>query len=176
MQVFFHTVFNLLPYHILAYGALLGTELFQSFVNTQICCGVLPMCEFVTLQKRLFPAYFQCQVGLVILTAATRPPYSIFSFIEDLWGTVVLVIALVAGTLNWAVFGPRATTAAIDRRSLQEQARSAKSTDILDSSLLRRASREFSVNHAASIHLNAISLIATVCYAFSLASSIVAES
>lgn len=63
--------------------------------------------------------YYQCQVGLVILTAATRPPYSIFSFATNPWSAAPLAIVLVAGSLNWAVFGPCISGAEIDRQSLR---------------------------------------------------------
>jgi hypothetical protein len=76
------------------------------------------MREFLTLQKRLFPVYFKCQVGLAALTAATHPPYSILSLAKDPWGTMPLVVVLVTGSLNWFVFGPRTTTASLIRRAL----------------------------------------------------------
>lgn len=74
------------------------------------------MREFLALQKRIFPAYFKCQVGLVILTAVTRPPRSILSLA---WDTVPLAIVGVTGALNWFVFGPKTTTAAVVRRGMQ---------------------------------------------------------
>lgn len=76
------------------------------------------MREFLTLQKRLFPVYFGCQVGLAALTAATRPPYSIVSLAKDWWGAAPLVVVLVTGSLNWVVYGPRTTTASFVRRAL----------------------------------------------------------
>jgi hypothetical protein len=77
------------------------------------------MREFIALQKRTFPAYFKCQVRFVILTAATRPPYSIASFTKHVWDAVPLVIVGVTGAMNWFTFGPRTTTAAVVRRTLQ---------------------------------------------------------
>lgn len=137
MVAFLDVVGNLLPYHLLSYGALLGTELYQvrplsleqasdlvtnqiqSFVNTKICYQALPMKEFITLQKRLFPIYFGTQVGLTALTAATHPPYSIFSLAQDPWSVAPLAIAGLTGCLNWFIYGPRTTTATLVRRALQ---------------------------------------------------------
>lgn len=76
------------------------------------------MREFLGLQKRIFPIYFGCQVGLAALTAVTRPPYSIVSLVQDAWSTTPLVIVLVTSTLNWFVFGPRTMTASFVRRAL----------------------------------------------------------
>lgn len=137
MVAFLDVVGNLLPYHLLSYGALLGTELYQvrllsleqasdlvtnqmqSFVNTKICYQALPMKEFIILQKRLFPIYFGTQVGLTALTAATHPPYSIFSLAQDPWSVAPLAIAGLTGCLNWFIYGPRTTTATLVRRALQ---------------------------------------------------------
>lgn len=137
MVAFLDVVGSLLPYHLLSYGALLGTELYQvrllsleqasdlvtnqmqSFVNTKICYQALPMKEFIILQKRLFPIYFGTQVGLTALTAATHPPYSIFSLAQDPWSVAPLAIAGLTGCLNWFIYGPRTTTATLVRRALQ---------------------------------------------------------
>ncbi|KAJ5586730.1 uncharacterized protein N7459_002495 [Penicillium hispanicum] len=169
MDSVLRTVGNLLPYHLLSYGALLGTELYQSFVNTKICFQALPMREFIALQKRLFPVYFGCQVSLAALTAATRPPYSILSLARDLWGAAPLAVVLVTGSLNWFVFGPRTTTASLVRRALHENQENSANAD---DGKVHRANRNFARNHAMSIHLNAIALVATIWYGFSLSSSL----
>lgn len=90
----------------------------QTFVNTKICYQALPMREFIALNKRIFPVYFGCQVGLAALTAATRPPFSIVSLAKDLWSAVPLGVVLAMGSLNWFVYGPRTTTASLVRRAL----------------------------------------------------------
>lgn len=76
------------------------------------------MREFIGLQKRLFPVYFGCQVGLAALTAATHPPYSIVSLVKDPWGAAPLAIVLVTSSLNWLVFGPRTIKTSLVRRAL----------------------------------------------------------
>ncbi|CEJ56732.1 hypothetical protein PMG11_02930 [Penicillium brasilianum] len=170
MGGFLHTIGSLLPYHLLSYGALVGTEVYQSFVNTKLCFQALPMREFLALQKRLFPVYFKCQVGLAALTAATHPPYSILSLVKDPWGAAPLVVVIIMGSLNWFVYGPRTTTASLVRRALGE--REDKATDSSEGKL-HRAYQDFARNHAMSIHLNAIALVATVWYGFSLSSTLV---
>ncbi|CAI7574938.1 unnamed protein product [Penicillium pancosmium] len=112
------TIGHLLPYHIFAYGTLLGTQLYQTFVNTKLCFKYLPMRDFLTLQKRVFPVYFASQVGLVVLTAATHPPYSIISLMNDFWSAGPLLVVLGTGGLNWAVYGPRTTTASLVRKAV----------------------------------------------------------
>ncbi|KAJ5642088.1 hypothetical protein N7490_006088 [Penicillium lividum] len=168
MDAVFQTAGNLLPYHLLCYGTLLGTQLYQSFINTKLCYKHLPMREFLGLNKRIFPVYFTCQIGLAALTAATRPPYSIFSLTMDPWSAAPLVIVLTMGSLNYFVFGPKTTTASFIRRALQEK----DDQPDVDEEKVKRVNRNFARNHAMSIHLNAIALVATVWYGFSLSHSI----
>ena len=77
------------------------------------------MREFLGLNKRIFPVYFTCQIGLAALTAATHPPYSIVSLVADLWSAAPLVIVVAMGSLNYFVFGPKTTTVSFVRRALQ---------------------------------------------------------
>ncbi|KAJ5114004.1 hypothetical protein N7456_002538 [Penicillium angulare] len=165
------TMGNLLPYHILSYGTLLGTELFQSFINTKICFHYLPMREFLALQKRIFPVYFGCQIGLAVLTAATHPPYGIISLVKDVWSVVPLGVVLGMGAVNYFVYGPKTMTASFVRRAAQE---AEKGSDDSDPARMDRVNRSFSRNHAMSIHFNAIALVATVFYGFRLSSNLLA--
>lgn len=141
------------------------------------------MREFLILQKRLFPAYFQCQLGLVALTAVTRPPYGLASFAGCVGDAVPLVLVGVTGALNYWVFGPRTTRDAFVRRAVfgrsllhrawrvcADGVDGAEST--ADEEKVTRAKKAFARNHAMSIHLNAISMVATVWYAFSMTSSL----
>lgn len=77
------------------------------------------MKEFIILQKQLFPVYFRTQVGLIALTAATHPPYSVLSLVKDPWGVCPLAIAGLMGCLNWFVYGPQTITASLVRRAIQ---------------------------------------------------------
>ncbi|KAJ5089072.1 hypothetical protein N7532_007756 [Penicillium argentinense] len=167
------TAGNILPYHLFAYGALLGTELFQTFINTKLCYKHLPMREFIALQKRVFPVYFGTQVGLAALTASTVPPFGIISCFHDKWTAIPLTVVIATGALNWAVYGPRTTTASLVRRAVHDSAGKKKNDDGVDAddqAKIHRANRGFSFNHAMSIHINAISLVATIWYGFSLSS------
>lgn len=76
------------------------------------------MREFLSLQKRVFPVYFASQVGLAALTAATHPPYSIFSLVRDPWSAAPLIVVLITGTMNWFIYGPRTTTMSLIRRAI----------------------------------------------------------
>jgi len=106
---------NLTTYHLLSYGTLLGTELFQSFVVTKLAYRALPMSAFTSLQNRIFPAYFNTQSLLMLLTILTVPPHGPVSLAQDLESFIPLGVAATLAALNWAVFGPRTRKAMLDR-------------------------------------------------------------
>lgn len=87
----------------------------QSFVMTKICFQALPMPQFTTLQKKVFPIYFKLQVGLLALTAATHPPLSLLSLSKHWWEYVPLAVALGVSGLNLVVYGPRTEKVMIER-------------------------------------------------------------
>ncbi|KAL0933311.1 uncharacterized protein CTRU02_212274 [Colletotrichum truncatum] len=180
---------TLAPYHIISYATLLGTTLFQTFVNTKVCHSALPKSAFTTLQKRIFPIYFRCQTFLLVLTALTFPPGGPASLVKEKRDWIPFAIAGVTAVLNLLVYGPRTRQAMIDRihqgmswleprhsggdTNMQyEETRDAKLPNTVDeiSPDMQACRRRFSRNHAMSIHLNLISIFAMVWYGVRLAS------
>ena len=123
---------DLASYHLIIYGTLLGTELYQvsissmqikasltcdtkSFVMTKVCYNALPMSAFTTLQKRVFPVYFRGQTLLLLFTALTHPPYGPISLATSIWDLIPLAFGGAMAALNLMVWGPRAQTAMIER-------------------------------------------------------------
>ncbi|KAF2274044.1 uncharacterized protein EI97DRAFT_479189 [Westerdykella ornata] len=159
--------------HLLLYSTLLGTELYQSFVITKVCYQVLPRSAFTTLQKRIFPLYFQGQTLLLVLTAATVPPYGPLSLLESKSDWIPFVVAGISAIINLTVFGPRTRQGMIDR--IHQETRDGKMYGATDTTTessdeMRLVSRAFSRNHAVSIHLNLITIGATLWYGWRLAS------
>lgn len=103
------------PVHLLAYSALIGTELYQTFVVTKITYRALPRPAFVGLQKQLFPAYFRAQSLLLLAVALTRPPYGPFSSFGEPASCIPFTIAGVTAGLNLALYGPRTRALMIER-------------------------------------------------------------
>lgn len=106
---------TLAPYHLISYATLLGSSLFQTFVNTKICYTELPRSAFTTLQKRLFPVYFRCQALLLVLTAATLPPYGPASLLRDRRDWIPFAAIGLTTMANLFTYGPRTRQAMIDR-------------------------------------------------------------
>ncbi|EEA21567.1 hypothetical protein TMatcc_009012 [Talaromyces marneffei ATCC 18224] len=173
------TLLNPLPYHILAYGTFLGSQLYQSFVNTKICYRSLSPQSFNNLNKRLFPVYFRCQLGLAILTFVTRPSKAWLQLpaANDV-GNLLLALATIMAGLNWYVYGPRTSEAMVEKARVIQEAQDEKDGNHvgLDSNksteekktLVTKVKKIFSRNHAMSIHINLIAVIATVGYGFVL--------
>jgi hypothetical protein len=106
---------GLAPFHLLSFSTLLGTQLYQSFVMTKVCFQALPRSAFTTLQKRVFPIYFQGQSLLLLLTAITFPAHSLVSLVQRKGDWIPFAIAGVTAVLNLLMYGPRTQKAMIDR-------------------------------------------------------------
>ncbi|KZL86217.1 hypothetical protein CI238_03756 [Colletotrichum incanum] len=163
---------NLAPYHIISYATLLGTSIFQTFVNTKICYSELPRSAFTTLQKRLFPVYFRCQAVLLLLTAITFPPYGPPSLLKEKRDWIPFAFVGLTTMANLFIYGPKTRQAMIDR--IHQETRDAKRPDAVDepSPDMRAVRRRFSFSHAMSIHLNLIGIFGMVWYGVRLASKL----
>ncbi|KAI9766482.1 MAG: hypothetical protein M1835_007178 [Candelina submexicana] len=164
---------SLAPYHIFAYGTLLGSQLYQSFILTKLNFRTLPAPHFNALNKKVFPIYFQLQTGLVVLTALTHPPLSLMSLWQRGWSeSVPLSFALGMAVLNLRVWGPETERVRVER-GRQETRDGRKHNDTEhQSEKMKKVNREFKRAHAMVIHLNAIAMLATVWYGVSLAGRI----
>ncbi|KAF2631570.1 hypothetical protein BU25DRAFT_332863 [Macroventuria anomochaeta] len=152
------------PLHLFAYSTLLGAELYQSFVMTKLAYKALPNSSFTTLQKRVFPVYFQGQTLLLGLIAFTLPPQGPKSVISSKSNWIPLTVAGGTAALNLFVYGPRSQRLMIER--VHQVTRDSKhSTDPGELSVeMQNLNRSFSRAHAMSIHLNLMTIIATLCY------------
>lgn len=103
------------PVHLFAYSALIGTELYQTFVVTKITYRALPRPAFVGLQKKLFPAYFNAQYLLLLAVALTRPPYGPFSSFRETASFISFAVAGMTAGLNLTLYGPRSRALMIER-------------------------------------------------------------
>ncbi|KAF2019807.1 hypothetical protein BU24DRAFT_419418 [Aaosphaeria arxii CBS 175.79] len=161
---------NLAPFHLLAYSTLLGSQLYQSFVMTKVCFQALPRTAFTTLQKRIFPIYFQGQSLLIVLTILTQPPHGPMSFLKTKWNWIPLALAGATAAMNMCVYGPRTQSLMVQRIHQETRDRVHKINEEVVSNDMQKLGREFSRAHAMSIHLNLVTILATVIYGWRLAS------
>lgn len=114
------------PYHLLTWGTLLGTEVFQSFVGGITAYRALPRAQFASLQSALFPVYFSIQTAAPVILALTYPgdrlrnvPSGPSGLIAagDKWGTLIPVLTIFATSLsNLVMVGPWTTRVMKERK------------------------------------------------------------
>src|SRR5579871_6625338 len=82
---------------------------------TRLSHHALPIAQFRTLQKSVFPAYFNLQLLLIIVVAVTHPLHSLISLASRWSELLPVAIMFVTSSLNWAVYGPRTLQAMMDQ-------------------------------------------------------------
>lgn len=120
-------------YHILTYGTLLGSNLFQTFLAGPLAFKALPRPQFSSLQQAIFPPYFTFQTALPVLLALTWPGkrvaavggsevtqnsgfWGIFSESSLLTAGVPVAIMFATSAANLLVFGPATTKVMKERK------------------------------------------------------------
>ncbi|KAL2164594.1 hypothetical protein VTH06DRAFT_3811 [Thermothelomyces fergusii] len=173
--------FSPAPYHILSYGTLLGTTVFQTFINGTIAFRVLPRPQFGALMAAVFPVYFALQAGLPAALALTFPgsrspsgaPGGLAGLLHpsNRWAALApLAGALACAVGNLVVVGPE-TTRVMEERRQQERKDGKKAYDAPPHSKeMQELNRRFSMLHGISSLLNLGTLAATVVYGITLSS------
>ncbi|KAK5122232.1 hypothetical protein LTR85_004142 [Meristemomyces frigidus] len=173
-------------YHILTYGTLLGSTIFQTFLAGPLAFKVLPRPQFSTLQQAIFPPFFTFQTALPVVLALTWPGERVASVGgasmrqnagirglmdgDNLW-TALMPVVVMFGTslLNLVLFGP-ATTKVMRERKHQETRDGKKYYDPGSKTAeMQRLNSSFSKLHGASSLSNVIGLGAMFYYGFVLA-------
>ncbi|OJD28669.1 uncharacterized protein BKCO1_1220004 [Diplodia corticola] len=174
------------PYHLLSYGTLLGSTLFQSFIGGVIAFRALPRPQFAQLQSKTFPVYFAMQTALPVAMALTFPSRAASvgygaldgaldgaaaGLLADVnRGALVAVAAMfVSGLVNLVYVGP-ATTACMRERKHQETRDGKKSYDAgPHSPEMQRLNKKFATLHGISSLTNLATFIAQLYYGVVLA-------
>lgn len=116
------------PYHIISYGALLGTTFFHSFINGIVMFRTLERPDFAAVQSKLFPIYFSMQTFIPLFLAVTYPAsklrgglaagFSGVFAVANRWAVLApLAIMLTTGAANLLVLEPLTTQCMRDRRA-----------------------------------------------------------
>ncbi|TID24002.1 hypothetical protein E2P81_ATG02310 [Venturia nashicola] len=171
-------------YHILSYGTLLGSSIFQSFVGGILSYRALPRPQFATLQTALFPTYFGMQTILPIIMAftykstdVTSPSVShgLIALLHAPSQTPLYAITGMAlcGLTNWLILGPM-TTLTMKTRKHQETKDGKKYYDAGPKSQEMKAlNKKFSVLHGISSTVNMIEVGVLFWYASVLGNRLV---
>jgi len=173
-------------YHIITYGTLLGSNLFQTFMAGPLAYQALPRPQFSQLQQAIFPPYFTLQTVLPLVLALTWPGEKLAAaggavarkstgyagvFEEENRWTALIPIALMCGTslLNLVALGP-ATTKVMIQRKHQETRDGKKYYDAgPKSEEMERLNSSFAWLHGAASLANLVGLGAMLVYGATLA-------
>lgn len=180
----FASLLSLAPYHVLSYGTLLGSQVFQSFIGGVMAYRTLARPQFSALQQGIFPVYFTMQTALPVILALTYPgerdalgvgPSSVSGVLLDKHRVntlLPLATILFTSLANLLIVGP-ATTKIMHQRKHQETREGKKSYDPPPHSKeMTRLNKSFARMHGISSLLNLAGLLGTVFYGVTLAERI----
>ncbi|KAK4554875.1 hypothetical protein LTR86_008023 [Recurvomyces mirabilis] len=185
------SIYSPQPYHLLAYGTLLGSNIFQTFFNGPLAFKALPRPQFATLQTTIIPAFFSLQTALPVILALTWPGEKIAGLGNavvrrgegvsgllrhghgeaDFFWTALVPIAVMFGSaaVNLIVLAPW-TTSIMKQRKHQETRDGKRYYDPgPKSDAMQKLNTSFSILHSAS---SIVSLVGTgymIYYGFVLA-------
>ncbi|KAF2850204.1 hypothetical protein T440DRAFT_397573 [Plenodomus tracheiphilus IPT5] len=163
-------------YHLLSYGTLLGSTLFQSFIGGVVAFKVLPRPQFATLQRHTFPVYFSLQTltPLAMLLSYPSGPTALIPLLSstpklqtatDARAVWLIGTMFITALANLVYIGPE-TTRVMGIRKHQETRDGKKSHDAgPHSAEMEALNRQFSILHGVSSLVNMVGLGAMVWYA-----------
>lgn len=103
------------PLHLLTFSALLGSQLYQTFVVTKVAFSTLPGPAYTSFQKRIFPIYFAGQSLLLLFVVVSVPPLGPVSLVAEKATWIPLAVSGAVALVNWGVYGPRTRRLMLDR-------------------------------------------------------------
>ncbi|RMD40838.1 hypothetical protein DV735_g4310, partial [Chaetothyriales sp. CBS 134920] len=169
------------PYHLLSYGTLLGSEVFQTFIGGIVAFRTIPRPQFVTLQTALFPIYFSIQTVVPVILALTYPtertaistiPAGIHGVLDPQNRVRVLTplaIILVSAATNKFYLQNQVVKTSQERKHQETRDGKQSHDPPAQSEALKALNRKFAALHGASSLVNLIALMATIWYGFTLA-------
>lgn len=166
------------PYHILAYGTLVGTSFFHTFVNSPILFTNTERPVFSVIQTKIFPIYFGLQTALPAILALTFPGSTLlaapngFSTLlheSNRWGSLVPIATMfVSGVLNMVVLLPASRAVMKQRQGQAKRDGKQWYDEGPHSDEMRALSKRFGMLHGISSLLNLAVLIGSITYGFTL--------
>ncbi|KAI1822318.1 hypothetical protein F4861DRAFT_541094 [Xylaria intraflava] len=176
-------LFSPAPYHILSYGALLGTQFFHTFINSIISFKVLTRPQFGILQRGVFPAYFGIQTAAPVVLALTYPggglaalPQSVSGVLDpaNRWGVLApLSLVFLTGLANLIYFLPKTNEVMALRRQQEVKDGKQGSDKTPPSKEMKALNKKFAKLHGYSSLFNLVTFIATVVYGVHISARIV---
>ncbi|KAH6633706.1 hypothetical protein C7974DRAFT_177043 [Boeremia exigua] len=167
---------NPATYHLLSYGTLLGSTLFQSFISGVVAYRVLPRPQFSTLQKHTFPVYFTLQTAAPVALLLTYPsgPSRLLPVLSsahvlptptDNLSSYLIATMFATALANLVYLGPQTTRVMVERKHQETRDGKAAYDKGPHSVAMQKLNTRFSVLHSVSSVVNLVGLGAMVWYA-----------
>lgn len=155
--------------HVLAYGTLLGSIFFNTFVVGLTMFKNMPRQMFGRVQSKMFPQYFAVTTGaaLVLLAAHVLAPTGLALSAP---GVKPLLIAVALSAVNALAIEPYVTGLMFDRYDIENK----PVKTVEDEGEIKRLYKKFGMWHGISSLSNLGVLAATVAYGWVLAAKIAA--
>ncbi|QPH01426.1 hypothetical protein C2857_005626 [Epichloe festucae Fl1] len=168
------------PYHIISYGALLGTSIFHSFINGPVMFKIVERPVFSAVQAKLFPIYFGMQTALPVMLALTFPgdallgvssgPSGLLETSSRWLSLAPIATMFVTGLVNLVVLLPATNKVIKERRGQAKRDGKEYYEEGPHSEEMRALSKKFGKLHGISSFLNLLTLVSAVTYGFTLGS------
>ncbi|KAG6011395.1 hypothetical protein E4U43_008348 [Claviceps pusilla] len=168
------------PYHIISYGALLGTSIFHSFINGPTVFTVVERPVFSKIQAKLFPIYFGMQTAIPVVLALTFPGNALLGVssgpsglleTSSRWESLAPIATMfVTGLINLVVMLPATNNVIKERRGQAKRDGKEYYEEGPHSEEMRALSKKFGKLHGISSLLNLFTVGAAVAYGFTLGS------
>ncbi|KAG6097193.1 hypothetical protein E4U30_000845 [Claviceps sp. LM220 group G6] len=168
------------PYHIISYGALLGTSIFHSFINGPTTFTVVERPIFSAIQAKLFPIYFGMQTAIPVILALTFPGNALLGVSSgpsglmetaSRWDSLAPIVTMfVTGLVNLVVVLPATNKVIKERRGQAKRDGKQYYEEGPHSEEMRALSKKFGMLHGVSSLLNLFTIGAAVTYGFTLGS------
>ncbi|KAG5934948.1 hypothetical protein E4U53_000572 [Claviceps sorghi] len=168
------------PYHIISYGALLGTSFFHSFINGPAVFTVVERPVFSAIQTKLFPIYFGMQTAIPVILALTFPGNALYGVssgpaglleTSSRWGSLAPIATMfVSGLINLVVVLPATKKVMKERRGQAKRDGKEYYEEGPHSEEMRALSKKFGTLHGISSLLNLVTIASAVTYGFTLGS------
>lgn len=170
------------PYHILAYGTLLGTSFFHSFINGPVMFKTVTRHSFSAIQTGLFPIYFGIQTAVPVILALTYPSNALFGIPQGVsgllhetgrWTSLVPISTIFAtGFVNLVFLLPLVNKVMKERRGQVKRDGKEWFAEGPHSEEMKKLNRRFGILHGVSSLLNLATFLAAVAYGFTLGARI----
>ncbi|KJZ71794.1 hypothetical protein HIM_08814 [Hirsutella minnesotensis 3608] len=175
-------LFSPAPYHIISYGALLGTSFFHSFINGPVMYKAIDRPAFSLVQRALFPVYFSIQTAVPIVLALTFPGNSLAGVpsgisglldVSSRWDSLAPIAAMfVTGLVNLVVMLPATNKVMKERRGQAKRDGKEWFDQGPHSEEMRTLNKKFGMVHGISSLINLGTLVSAIAYGFTLGARI----